>query len=239
MPRETKLNPPPSLGGTVSAPSYTVRYAEADERRRALETEHAIFAEEDFVPVHELYASFDEQSAIMGAFADDGACLGIGRMIEGGVLLPPMLNKDHHVIVTDQRDRWIALAQQGLLTEFATVGVLPQFRISAIFLDLVRYGYRHTRRYNHGPFQHHDQATHMATILEPRTATGLIRKGFCLEQVGPLQHYMAGTPYEESVITAPYVIDWERFEAITEQHQPQFLAWLTARDPIWGQRRAG
>lgn len=126
--------------------------------------------------------------------------------------------------ITDQRQRWVALAKAGLLDEFATVGVREEERRSGKLVELVRAIYRHSRYNARNP------VLFTGTILEPAVVSHLENTyHFIFTPVGPPQHYMEGTKWKEDVITQPFVSNWAAIEkrfADPNTGCLEFLNWL-------------
>jgi hypothetical protein len=212
----------------VQLPDYEVRYAESDEElRAALVIEDEVFREKHFLPVGDLYEPYLPQSFVIGAFTDDGACLGVMRMIESMPLLPPMLHEAHHVAIAYEPEKWQKLAQDGVLDECATIAVPQRNRSSTVTMDLIRFGYRHARHLISGDFGTRPPVDYIAAILAPSVAWGLRLKWFFpFQQVGPEQHYMEGTPYREEVVTAPYILDLSLMEQRWATECPEYYGWV-------------
>jgi hypothetical protein len=209
-------------------PDYEVRYAESRrELRAALAVEDAVFREKHFVPVGDLYARYLPQSFLIAAFASDGTCLGVSRMVESRPLMPPVLDEEHHVDIAVEPEKWHHLAEEGLLDEFATIAVSAEYRNSTVTLDLIRFGYRHARHMTTARFGDRPRVGYVSAILDPGVAWGLrLRWHFPFQRIGPPQHYMEGTEYREEALTAPYVVDLGAMEAYFEVDTPSYLHWM-------------
>jgi hypothetical protein len=212
----------------TEVPIFEVRYAvTAEETRAALRVEAEVFQEKHYLPVGTLYEKFLPQSAICGAFALTGECLGMIRMVESSPLLPPMLMSEHHMQITIHPDRWLDLAGHHHVEEVGTIAVPSCYRGSTVALNLLRFGLRHAYGLNGESRSETDSIAYVGAILTPQVAWGL-RLGyhFPLQQVGPEQHYMEGTEYREDEVTAPYFLDLDRFRDMMLTQHSDYGHWF-------------
>jgi hypothetical protein len=218
-------------GALVAATTeYLARQPSTDEETElTYRLEEEIFREEGFVNVRELYAKYVEAglSTLFGLYPQNNPgvpILGQSRMIDSSPdLLPPIF--DGGMVITDDPDKWIELAKQGLIDEFATAGIAPEARSNDMIVELIRPGYRHSR--TEAEQRGRRPVEYTATILAPPFAQFITaRYGFKLTPIGPVQHYMAGTPHEETVWTQPYMFDWQDFDRTMPIADPRFYEWM-------------
>lgn len=176
------------------------------ERLDALRIEADVFEEQGFLDTGH-YDAYEAQSRIWAASDGDG-CRGMIRLFHGRPLLPPALALVDQV---DDRDFLVELSAQGRLEEFS-IAVARRARSVRLFLDLVRAGYRDSRRRG---------VTHYFIVMEPRRVAAMNRRfAFTYQRCGPDQHY-AG----EAHITAPFLLSFAEQEASLMSRGEDYLRW--------------
>jgi hypothetical protein len=206
-----------------AATAWQVRAARSvAELAAARDVERGVFRACGYADISD-YDSYDEQSSVFGAFAEDARCSGMIRLVGRGEHPLPVLQH----MQLDDPELWQRRAAAGRLDEVATVAVLPEHRDGRLFLDLMRLGYRDARSRGVG---------HVMIITEPDRVTAMNRD-FHLRfvQVGPYQHFRG-----EVQVTAPFAVDLDAQDRDMQTCWPEYLTWFrdtpfdaSVPSPLW------
>jgi hypothetical protein len=155
------------------------------------------------------YLKFLPQSRTYAVFKDDGKCLGVSRVFEGGPLLPPFLGLS--IDDPELKDALEVGCKNKEVEEIGTAAVLPEVSYGKASLHMWRLAYRDAIA---------GGIKVLGIIMEPKRVATMNRAfGFCFEKIGPETFYQGG-------MCAAHILDLKKAQTHMAETNPKAYDWF-------------